>query len=642
MKIPYSWIQEEFGKATPTVEEITQAFIAKCFEVEGVEESHGDTIIDVKVLPDRAHYALSWNGLAYEISAIFNIPRIDRQHSLPQATLQAPEIDIESDPQSLRRYTACCINGIQNGSSPEWLSSRLESIGQRSINLIVDLANYVMFETGQPLHAFDSQKLVSNICVRNAINGEKFTTLDSKELELNSSMLVISDTKKPLALAGVKGGITAEVTPDTTSIMLESANFDPIKTRRTSEKVGIRNDSSKRFENNISEEKTLDGIKAFVSYLTKILHGTKISVSQLYDYYPQKTIAQSTIISLPKINSILGKEVSIDEVVSYLTSLKCEVEILNQNDIKVSPPVWRHDLSIIEDYAEEIGRLSGYDTLPVRVPQKESEPHINQNYFVIEHIKSILAHNGWTETILYTLGKKGDFETAYPVAKDKAFLRTSLIPNLSTSAEMNFRNADILEIDTLKQFEIGKVFPHDGEKIYIGLACAYVKNIKGQNPSQDIEQIITEIEQKTGIKSGNPKIVSLGKIFITEFEIKVQDYSLPKNTSFDTIPLPRGHITQYKNFSVFPYAVRDIAVFVPEKVQYDEVQSIIDAHKGEYCVKVRLFDVFTKKMDDGHIKTSYAFRLVFQSMTATLTEDEIMRPVHNIYEALKEQGWEIR
>ncbi len=643
MKIPYSWLTEEFGSATPSVEQITDALIARCFEVEGVEKVGNETVIDVKVLPDRAHYALSWNGLAYEIAAIFGIERIDRGHTLPQGVLSAPEISIDSDPQSVRRYIACRIEGIEQIDTPAWLRSRLEALGQRSINLIVDLANYVMFETGQPLHAFDASKLASEISIRNANNDELFTTLDSKEVKLNSTMVVISDAKKPLALAGIKGGKDAEVTNTTTAIVLESANFDPVKTRRTSEKVGIKNDSSKRFENNISPEIAIEGVKAFTHYLAKILHGKKISFGQVYDYYPHPQIAQSCIISVQQIASILGREIAQADAVRILESIKCAVEVQDSDLLKVTPPVWRQDLVITPDFAEEVGRLLGYETLPNKIPEYTKPEPVNSQYFIVESIKNILVENGWTETILYTLGKKGDLETAYPVAKDKAFLRTSLIPHLVESAEVNARNADLLEIDTLKQFEIGKVFPQNGEKLFVGLACIHIKKQKGNNPAQDIESILKLIEQEVGISCANSQIVAQGKVSAVEFEIDTAGYNAPQNASYEAfVGSSSEQQVRYEPFSLFPFAVRDIAVFVPEQVTEAEVRSVIDTYKGELCVRTRLFDVFTKKFDDGTAKTSYAFRLVFQSKVATLTEEQISTPVQVIYEALKAKGWEIR
>ncbi len=642
MKIPYSWLKEEFGSSTPTVEQISNALIARCFEVEGIESIGDETVIDIKVLPDRAHYALSWNGIAYELAAILGIKRNDRNHALPQATLSAPEVSIDCDPQSVRRYTACRIEGIQNTETPAWLRNRLEAIGQRSINLIVDLANYVMFETGQPLHAFDASKLASEISVRNANNDELFTTLDSKEVKLNSSMVVIADAKNSLALAGIKGGKVAEVTETTTTILLEAANFDPVKTRRTSEKVGIKNDSSKRFENNISPEMTVEGVKAFTSYLAKILHGTKISVGQIYDYYPHKELAESRVISLKQISSLLGREVALDDATRILTSLHCVVEVVQGADIKVTPPVWRRDLVIMPDFTEEIGRLLGYETLPNKLPEYTQPQPINTQYFVLESIKSVLAQQGWTETILYTLSSKGDLETAYPVAKDKAFLRTSLLPNLIESAEVNARNADILEIDTLKQFEIGKVFPITGEKIFVGLACAHIKKVKGQNPQQDIESIIKDIEQSVGITCKPIATKTSGKLYAAEFEMDLTSYRAKDQATLESIPLVSKGTTRYNPFSPFPFSVRDIAVFVPTDITEADIRAVIDQHKGEYCVRLRLFDIFTKTFDDGSSKTSYAFRLVFQSNTATLTEEQISAPVQAIYEALKARGWEIR
>ena len=263
MLISYNWLQTYFKEKLPPADKVAEVLIFHSFEIESVEKHSDDFIFDVKVLPDRAHDCLSHRGVARELSVHLGTKVVEDKKPLgvsggkPKRPLS---INVK-EPTFCLRYTSLLIEGIKIGPSPGWLKSRLESIGQKSINNVVDATNLVMFDLGQPLHAFDADKVKGGIEVRMAKDGEKITTLGGKEITLEKDILVIADDEAPLAIAGIKGGNKAEVDAGTKNIILEAANFSPVSVRKTSKRLGIQTDSSKRFENELSPETAKEAIE---------------------------------------------------------------------------------------------------------------------------------------------------------------------------------------------------------------------------------------------------------------------------------------------------------------------------------------------------------------------------------------------
>ena len=262
MIVSYKWLQRYFDTVLPVPEELAEKLTFGAFEIEGIEKKGDDTMIDVKVLPDRACYALSHRGIAKEISTLFGLEMRDPlRASYPELMPKTKEISINNeDDKCTPYYAAALIKGVKIAPSPVWLKEHLESVGQKSINNIVDATNFVMLDIGTPLHAFDSDKFSGQIGVRAAKDGEKIILLGGQEKTLTKEMTVITDMKadKPIAIAGVKGGMHAELTSATTNVVLEAAKFDPTRTRKTAAALSLKTDASKRFENNIAIEKDID------------------------------------------------------------------------------------------------------------------------------------------------------------------------------------------------------------------------------------------------------------------------------------------------------------------------------------------------------------------------------------------------
>lgn len=327
------------------------------FELEGIEKVGDDTVFDFKILPNRAHDCLCVDGIARELSVLSGVPlksKVQDQKWKIGKIEHELKITVE-DSNLCKRYAGRIIENVEVKESPTWLKERLESIGQRSINNVVDITNYVMYATGQPMHAFDLEKLARfaslrnvadetqigmkkntvNIIVRLARVGEKLLTLDGKDISLGETMLVIADSEKPLALAGIKGGKWAEVDENTKHIILESANFEPTSTRKTSQKVGIRTDSEKRFENEITPELAGYAMEVATGLFADLASGDETKIGETVDVYSRKRKLYKVGVSVSDINKVLGTEMTEVEVESILKRLKFEFEIANNPVVRL-------------------------------------------------------------------------------------------------------------------------------------------------------------------------------------------------------------------------------------------------------------------------------------------------------------------
>jgi phenylalanyl-tRNA synthetase beta chain len=616
---------------------------AHVFEVEDIEEFEDDTVFEFKILPDRAHYLLSHKGVAREISTITGLPmktvaQID-QKDVPQKEKTKIDVLIKDD-LHCRRYIAQEITNIEVKASPEWLKKRLGAVGQKSINNIVDAANYVMLDIGQPLHAFDADKIIGNLVVRSATDSEKIILLTGQEVILSKDNLVIADDAGPLAVAGVKGGKRAEVNELTTRIIIESANFDPTSIRKTSTKLNLRNDASKRFENEITPALARDGIEKITKIITDLLPSARPCLEK--DLYSNPVKEWEIVVSPKNIEVLIGTTVGESVIEETLLRMGCQIN-KKEGLFYVIPPLDRFDLTIPEDIADEVGRILGYEKLPSKLPPDlEGELLPDKMFFYAEKIKNVLIQQGYSEALLYSLVAKGDYEVIYPLASDKSFLRADLSSKLEESLVVNGRNADLISLETIKMFEIGKVFRKDGEKTTLAIGVLQVKKKKGVSSEKILKEDLEVLESSLGTTLDYE--LRLGEFgAITEINFDELVSQLPQQKDIPTLDfksLPNDK--KYQKFSLYPFITRDIAIFVPEKVTEEEVFELIRENVGSLCVKSWLFDVFTKETPGGN-KKSFAFRLVFQSPDKTLVDKEINEIMDNIYKEIKLKiDWQIR
>ena len=625
MKISYNWLQSYFEEKLPAPEVLAERITFGFAEVEGIEKKGDDTVLDIKVLPDRACYGLSHRGVAYEVSALLGVKKKEVAYPSPP-TVQTRKLSVQvEEPELCHRYVA---RVVENVSQKEmlWVTGHPEAIGQRSINPVVDGANLVMFDRGQPLHAFDADNVEGGIIVRRAQKGEKITTLDNREVDLDESVLVIADEKAPLAIAGIKGGKKAEVTASTKNLILESASFEASYIRKTSDRLGIKTDASKRYENNYSSTFASKGIADFSAYLFEM--DKNISAGEVVDWYPNPQETKTISITPKYIEQKLGLSISSDDIEGFFKRLLIDVE-KKGDELVLTPPVWRADLVITEDISEEVGRLYGYDKIPATLPQvSNGEVEVSKQFYHENRIRTFLASLGFSEVMTSSFSETGEQEIEKPLAKDKGFARVSLREGFTKSLSVNTLLIPLLGSDDIRQFEMGKVFPKTGEYTALALGVGGdKKKIKGV-----IEEARKGLEEELGVSLEGEE-----KDNVFEFSLTKVIENLPEPKSWD-ITIPESSNEAFKEFSLYPFIVRDVALFISSDNDPETVASVIRENAGDFLVRgPALFDEFEK---EG--KKSLAFRLVFQSFERTLTDEEVNKTMESIYGTIGEEGWEIR
>ena len=603
MKISPKWLQTYFDQPLPDAGSIADAYTFHAFEI---DEMRGD-LMDVKVLPNRAADCLCHRGLAKELSAILDVPmKVDPlREPLPDFPKTEELSVVIEDPKKCLRYMGALVKGVKVGPSPAWLKEALEAVGHRSINNVVDATNYVMLNIGQPLHAFDAAKLKQKdgtyaIGVRSAKEGEKITTLSSEEYTLTPNMQLITDAHAdtPIALAGVKGGSAAELTALTTDIIVEAGNFDGTTTRRTAQALKLFTDASLRFQNRPSSELVAYGMREVLALIKSIAGGEVVSVADTHTAHAE---TESVSVPLSRVNGLLGSSFTMQEVADVFRRLDLSARA-EYDTLIVTPPFERTDIVIPEDLVEEVGRIIGYDKIASQeLPAPVVAPD-QARYRGIERMKDQLVEQGFIEVSTQSFAKEGDVVLANPLDKNMPTLRTSLEDNLKDALTRAKHYALRLLVPGQKPklFEVGTVFPKDGEFV---------------------ELRMTERVPEWGEAAGTFDNLSVAKL---------EDYGK------DYTPV-RYDLGAYKPFSLYPFITRDIALWAPSDVEVSEIERTIREHSGELLVRLDQFDRFEK---EGRV--SYAFRLVFESMERTLTDEEINGVMDTVSGALRAAGYEVR
>ncbi|MDQ5971576.1 MAG: phenylalanyl-tRNA synthetase beta chain [Patescibacteria group bacterium] len=644
MKISYNWLKWYIPEA-PTAEKLHDVITYHLTEVEGMEKlADGDTILDINILPNRAHDLLSHSGVARELSGQLGLAFTDPTKTYTDIMAKKPQYqsklgtgqgNLQVDIRNLncRRYSARIVKNIKVGPSPEWVVKHLESVGQRSINNIVDATNLVMFNCGQPVHAFDARKFEDKkVVITNASEGSELELVGKDKIvaKLKDTDLVIGNSAGViLALGGVKGGTNSGVADDTTDLILEVANFAPTSIRKTARRIGVLSDSAKRFENDLSPELCTFGMLELSALISEMCPDAVFE--EIVDMYPVVDFGEaqsaSDEITSPKftsrvypnkqeerkisfttefVNKKVGGNITNDEVEQILKNYKFTYENNNGNFIVVVPSL-RLDLENPIDMAEEIGRIYGYDKLVPVLPQISFQAKQNDTYQKILVVRNHLINEGYREVMTYAFGKKGEVEVMAS-ASDKNFLRTNLTDGLKASFEMNRLNAPLLGIDAVKIFEIGNVFKKDKEEIHV--ACADKKGVT--------EFSLDEFLTKFGIDSKKSSDLLSGDLVISSTEATV----------FDPIP-------NFVLWSVYPFITRDLSLWVSNDNDKDVVLEIIKNEGGSLLVKdPQILDRFEK---EG--KISFAFRMVFQSYERTLSDEEVSKIMDQINQKVMEKGY---
>jgi phenylalanyl-tRNA synthetase beta chain len=593
MKVSRNWLQKFFDEPLPDAQALSDALTFHVFEIDGIEKRGDDDILDVKVTANRGHDCLSHRGIAKELSAILRLPLKDDPFALQfdmSKKAEAVTLSIE-DPALCRRYIAGHFTGVKVGPSPAWLSQALEAMGQRSVNNVVDMTNLVMFNTGQPLHAFDAKRLGSlNIGVRAAREGESLEALDKKTYELNSSQLVIAAAGRPVGIAGVKGGEADRIDESTTDVIIEAATFDGVAVRRAAQALKLRTDASSRFEQGLSPYLAEVGMRQ----MAKLLVGLAGAACEGFvDAYPDPQKQAYVAVTVGKVNAVLGTALTGAEVADALSRLGFAYKE-EDGVFEVQPPLERLDITIAEDLIEEVARIVGFDKIPaIPLPAPAAAPEISKSFYAAEKAREEWTAKGYSEVFTSVFADRGERVVLNKVDGVRPYLRDSLIPGLTAALAKNKPNRDLLGLKEVKLFEIGTVWKDGRETVMLGTVSEKEKAV---------EMVLVGPE--------NPE-------------------------AYDDLPLSQA--ARYSAFSKYPCIVRDIAVWVPPDTSAEAFKENVRAEAGELLQNIFLFDTFSK---EGRV--SLALRLVFQSFERTLTEAEANAAMERVASKLRAQGFEIR
>jgi len=618
--------------------------------------AYDDVILDIEN-KSLTHRPDLWGhvGLARELSAIWQVPL-----HLPDLPQVKPGKDVSlkvslKDKTKVHRYSAVVLDKIKVGPSPVWLKNALANLGYRSINNVVDVTNYVLVEMGQPLHAFDLQKLHSpEIVVRTAKSGEEIITLDGLTRQLDDTMLVIADKKKALAVAGIMGGANSEVDFGTTSILLESANFNAINVRQTAAKLNLRTEASARFEKALDPELVESAMRRAVQLLQEVISGARVA-SRIVDEYPTPWQIKPLELNLDWLWRRLGVTLRQTEVEGILTRLGFTVEDKG-GYLLVTPPTWRatKDITIAEDLVEEVARIYGYDKIPLSLPKFDIKPPLKDAAQELRwKIKDLLVDLGWSETLSYSFmdnrvsaGAVGaKVELVNPVDANEACLRNELIHTFIPQVEQNIRR---LPGQTIKMFEVGRVFNNPGITNNVLDVQAYhlalcLINFSGKDirvTFEELKGVINEIFGLVGIKQQviwrSTKPGSF-KVFFNDQEIATGDFNKSGTTRVNCEifldNLPVGFVeTEYKKIEIYPAIDRDLTLSIPNylvSLNWSDIQELI-LTSDKLIEQVQYVDYYTPK-------NTLTLRLVLRSQDKTLTSADADVVVNKVIKLLREK-----
>jgi len=639
----------------------------------------GDAIFDLDVTPNRPD-CLCVAGIAQEVAALTGQsrrhPEVGYKELLPPIDQQiAVEI---VDPDLCSRYCASLITGVKIAESPPWMQQRLLACGMRPINNIVDITNYVMLELGQPLHAFDYERIRGKkIIVRRAAGGEILVSLDGAERTLSHDMLVIADAERAVAIAGVMGGANSEVTEATTTILLEAANFNPTSIHYTSRHLGLPSEAAMRFERGIRPELTVPALRRATQLMLELGGGQ--AAKGIVDVYPGKREPQPILLSTEKTKQLLGVEFSRDEIAKTLTSLGFAFQpMASESEIKATAPYWRSDITMEIDLIEEIARIVGYDKIPMTLLSHSLPPQNPEPIIRLERkIRNILVGFGFQEIITYSLTSLDMLNklmpephviepklirVANPMTAEQEYLRPTLRANLLAILASNRRH----EEGGIRLFELGKIYqpqPNDlprEPKILCGLLSGARREESwhgdgGSFDFFDAKGIVEGLSCQMGVSAdfapGNDESLHPAKqvaVFIKGKQLGVIGELHPKVTeAFDiaeTAYIFEINVTELLPFTIdhkmfqpiprFPPTVRDIALTVDISISHQQVMDIIKSFP--LVNQVAIFDVYSgKQVPVG--KKSLAYRITYQSPTHTLTDEEANKVQEQILRKLSQQ-----
>ena len=624
-----------------------------------------DTIIDLELTSNRSDL-LSIEGVAYDMGATLNkkiTPHLPLLH-----TVSTPNpIDVKVETDKCYKYNARYVSNVTIKESPQWMKARLISSGIRPINNVVDITNYVLIEMGQPLHAFDADSLGNTIVVRQAHDGEKLKTLDTIERELNSDDIVITNGKDAICVAGVMGGLSTEVESTTKNIVLEGAYFDPLSIRKTSTKLGLKSESSIRYERNID----YDRVERALDYAAELME--KYADATVYEEVKRDvrvTLEPKYVsITTKKINSVLGTELEDSYIDELFNRLAYEYK-KNGEVYEIKLPSRRMDLEESpQDIIEDVARMYGYNNIPTTIAKTRDKGYLTYSQKRTRLVRQILAFMGLNEVVSYSLIAKKDLglwvkeikepvEVLMPLTEDRAVMRQSLLNGVVDAIQYNKAR----KIDNLALFEIGNVYSKDEENLHLAIALSGVyshQEWKGSKQISDffllkgiLESLFSKLNFEVSYKPYN-EIVSFhpGRCaeiihnghrigIIGEIHPKVQkelgvEGCVALEISLEDLVTEQLTL-KYKSINKFPSIQRDLAIVCDKSINAYDIQRVIEKSSKKYLSNISLFDVYTGE-NVGKDEKSLAFKLTFEDSTKTLETQEVDNVVKNILDHLAKE-----
>ncbi|WP_220729645.1 phenylalanine--tRNA ligase subunit beta [Apilactobacillus zhangqiuensis] len=643
-----------------------------------------DALIDLDVTPNRGDM-LSIYGTVHDLSAIYNKPAKFDLDKVSETSEKLTSDQIQSDVNEEIAWTYLnrVVNDVEVKPSPLWMQVRLWNAGIKPVNNIVDITNYSMLKFGQPMHAYDLDKLSGKVSVRYANDGEKITTLDENEVELDSNDLVVADDNGPIAMAGVIGGMDSSITADTKNVLFECAIFDPIKVRKMARKHVIHTEASQRFERGVDPMAVEDVLSSASEMAREIANGSVTNDVLVGSKYEAKPAVIE--ISVARINHVLGMKLSVQEVTDIFERLGFGVKATG-DDLVVTVPTRRGDIHIQADLIEEVARIYGYDNLPSTLPTTTmTTGGLNEQQQLIRDSRHILEGLGLTHAISYALtteekakmfmmGQSAQTDLSYPMSSDHTTLRMNLVSGLLDDIAYNKAR----KVDNVSLYEQGRVFykenedvvkPDEIEHLAGAMTGSLVDNSWNQ-PAKNVDfyqikGIVNEYLETIGLNGEISYVANAtypemhpGRTadifvhghyvgFVGQVHPKIaKQFKINETYVFDLnlqtiIDLPKKE-QSYELVSKYPSIKRDIAMLIDKDVENDSIVKVIEKRGGAYLVDVKLFDLY----EGEHVpedKKSLAYSLTFQNKHDTLVDDDVNNAMEKVQRNLeKEFNVEIR
>lgn len=663
MNISYLWLKE-FVDIDLSPRDLATRMTMAGIAVDAIEEHGDDSILEFELTSNRPD-CLSHYGIAREVATVLNQPLRQPEIKLNESATPVTSVTsvVIEEPTLCPRYTARVIRGVKVGPSPEWLVKRLEALGQRSVNNVADITNYVMLELGQPLHAFDFDKLGEHrIVVRRARANEKITLLDGEEKQLTSDMLVIADAKEAVAMGGIKGGLDSGISDSTTNVLLEAAYFNPASIRQTSKSLGVSTEASYRFERGADYEMSVLASNRATGLIAEICGGEVLAGIIDVHFTPAKP--EPISLRLSRYTAKTGLDVELKEATRILTSLGLTVET-GADSLTATAPSWRHDLSIEEDLIEEVARVIGYDKLQPSLPGGSGAgaylPGENGRRAVRQMLTTLGYHeainfsfvNAETDSMLTALSDHYRLKLSNPIDATQAEMRTTLLGGLLDSLTHNLNHGT----RNVKLFEFGKCFaltdgaerPNESENLALVLTGsrneADWQAAATRAEFYDLKGAVESIGESLNLKNlsfapirdipylhpGRAAVISVGNEVTGHVgqlhpqmaaRYKFKQPVLIAELNFGALLQAEAKEARYQPLPKFPTVLRDIAILIDRSVSWAEIAGAIQSLGIPQLENIRLFDLYAgKELPEG--KHSLAVSLRFRAVDRTLTDAEI-------------------